>query len=464
MNGDGDIDVLSASSSDDKIAWYENDGNENFTTHTITTGANSAWGVFAADVDGDGDMDVLSASFLDDKIAWYENDGSENFTAHTITAAADGARNVVTADIDGDGDLDVVSSSDNDDTIAWYENEAIAAGSIAGRHIFYNDSFFDKNTAGFSVSDDAAIDPVRSAYLPGAGNAVDANVTGFDHGINGIMIDIARGTNIAPITAADFVFKVGNDNSPSSWAAAPAPSAVQVRTGAGVSGSDRVDLIWTTGAIQTQWLEVQVLANSNTGLPDKFGGGIGDVFYFGNAVGDSGTGNSAFGTFVNATDEIGARNNPHGFGNPATVDDPFDYNKDRFVNATDQVIARNNPLPFLNRLRRINIGTGGPFAPQGDDDPAGDASGVASGGQSAAINGDAGIASALAAKSSASVSPSLPASTAARLASASPAAAAAIDTGLLLEAEDIGSDDLTDAASDLDDELLDALAIGIALG
>ena len=29
--------------------------------------------MFAADVDGDGDLDVLSASYDDDKIAWYEN-------------------------------------------------------------------------------------------------------------------------------------------------------------------------------------------------------------------------------------------------------------------------------------------------------------------------------------------------------------------------------------------------------
>ena len=67
--------------------------------------------VFAADVDGDGDMDVLSASFVDDKIAWYENDGSESFTAHTITTDADGARSVFAADVDGDGDIDVLSAS-----------------------------------------------------------------------------------------------------------------------------------------------------------------------------------------------------------------------------------------------------------------------------------------------------------------------------------------------------------------
>ena len=55
-------------------------GQPTFTDHTISTSAVSAISVFAADVDGDGDMDVLSASGSDDKIAWYENDGSESFT------------------------------------------------------------------------------------------------------------------------------------------------------------------------------------------------------------------------------------------------------------------------------------------------------------------------------------------------------------------------------------------------
>ena len=39
--------------------------------------------VYAVDIDNDGDMDVLSASTTDDKIAWYENDGAADpsFTA-----------------------------------------------------------------------------------------------------------------------------------------------------------------------------------------------------------------------------------------------------------------------------------------------------------------------------------------------------------------------------------------------
>jgi hypothetical protein len=67
--------VLSASELDDKIAWYENNGSETFSAHTITTSANGAYSVYATDVDGDGDVDVLSASYADEKIAWYENNG-----------------------------------------------------------------------------------------------------------------------------------------------------------------------------------------------------------------------------------------------------------------------------------------------------------------------------------------------------------------------------------------------------
>ncbi|MBI1375800.1 MAG: hypothetical protein GC159_24080, partial [Phycisphaera sp.] len=124
IDGDGDIDMLSASQFDNTIAWYENDGSQNFTAHIISTGALSAFSVFAADVDGDGDVDVLSASYNNSKIAWYENDGAQNFTEHTVGFAT-GAADVFAADVDGDGDgdLDVLSAAIGGNRIAWYEND-----------------------------------------------------------------------------------------------------------------------------------------------------------------------------------------------------------------------------------------------------------------------------------------------------------------------------------------------------
>jgi hypothetical protein len=157
------MDVLSASGGDDKIAWYENDGNENFSTHTITTNTYGACSVYAVDVDGDGDIDVLSACWEEDKIAWYENNGNENFSAFTITNSADGACSVFAIDVDGDGDIDVLSASEGDDKITWYENDG-------------NENFY-----AFTITDSA--DGARSVYavdMDGDGDVDVLSASGDD--------------------------------------------------------------------------------------------------------------------------------------------------------------------------------------------------------------------------------------------------------------------------------------------
>ncbi len=90
----------------------------------IVTTAIGPASVFATDVDGDGDVDVLSAFIGDDKIAWYESNGGSppTFTTRVISTTADCARSVFATDVDGDGDIDVLSASSNDDKIAWYES------------------------------------------------------------------------------------------------------------------------------------------------------------------------------------------------------------------------------------------------------------------------------------------------------------------------------------------------------
>ena len=101
-----------------------------FTPHTITTTTDNPMCVYAIDVDGDEDIDVLSASFLDNKIAWYENDGDENFTPNIITISADAAGSVYAVDVDDDGDIDVLSASRDDNKIAWYESDLVSSVTI----------------------------------------------------------------------------------------------------------------------------------------------------------------------------------------------------------------------------------------------------------------------------------------------------------------------------------------------
>ncbi len=131
VDGDGDTDVLTASSGDNEIAWFENlDGLGNFgPKNTITNTLVDAWTVYAADLDNDGDIDVLATSTepFGGEIVWFENlDGQGNFSAKkTISTQVQSPRSVIAADIDNDGDMDVIASSLVDDTIAWYENYTI---------------------------------------------------------------------------------------------------------------------------------------------------------------------------------------------------------------------------------------------------------------------------------------------------------------------------------------------------
>jgi formylglycine-generating enzyme len=216
---------------------------------------------------------------------------------------------------------------------------------------FYNNSAWDGGNGAANAADDSAIASDKVVLLPGQ-TATLANYTSYDKGINGLIVDVPSLSGTP--TLNDFLFRQGNDNKPygdnrnnpnDDWPWAPDPTAISVRRGGGQNGADRVTLIWEDGTIRNCWLQVTVLATNATGLAED------EVFYVGNAVGESG--NSTTDAVVNATDEIGARNNPHSPFNPAPQSDPFDFNRDKLVNATDQIIARNNRTSPFTALKLI---------------------------------------------------------------------------------------------------------------
>ncbi len=222
------------------------------------------------------------------------------------------------------------------------------AAEVIGRLIFYNNSAWDGHTAGSSGLDDNAIATDKSALLPGQ-VATFSNYTSYSRGINGIMIDIAHLPG-SP-SSADFTFRTGNNDDPSSWNAAPSPASIIVRSGAGANSSDRITIIWADNVIQRQWLQVTVLATSATGLNTS------DEFYFGNAIGECG--NSASNAFVDVSDENASRQNPRNFLNLGPITDIYDYNRDRKVDISDQNIARNHNTNFLTGLKLIDLTSAG---------------------------------------------------------------------------------------------------------
>ncbi len=182
--------------------------------------------------------------------------------------------------------------------------------------------------------------------------ATTQNVTSYQKGINGIMVDLADLPPGTVLSAADFQFKTGTSNDPGSWTDAPAPTAVVVRPGAGENGSDRVEITWANNAIQNTWLQVTVLGNDPLGgYHTNIGLARSEVFYFGNRIGDTFQLGSPAAAVTNATDEIQARANGAAF---VGVENIYDFNRDRLVNATDQIIARSNGgiLPLLDIPRQ----------------------------------------------------------------------------------------------------------------
>ncbi|KAL7518512.1 hypothetical protein ACHAWX_003330 [Stephanocyclus meneghinianus] len=125
FNGDGWVDIASASKDDNTVAWYPNDGTGLFPTKLIVSQGNYSMGAYslvARDVDGDGSLDLVVASNGDDSVTLWRNDGKGNFTRTLIYDQADFVLSVTAVDFDRDGDVDVASASFFDGKIIWYEN------------------------------------------------------------------------------------------------------------------------------------------------------------------------------------------------------------------------------------------------------------------------------------------------------------------------------------------------------
>ena len=251
-------------------------------------------------------------------------DGSDSFTFVTNDGALDSDPATVTITIDPVNDK----------------------ASVVGRHIFYNNSAFDLDNTAANADDDLAVAPDKTALLPGQ-TATLANYTSYSSGINGIMVDIDDPDGTPDV--GSFEFKVGSDEAPDVWAPAALPEDVTIRVGEGVDGSDRLTIVWADGAVRKQWLQVTVLS-TGADLPQD------DVFYFGNAVGDSG--NSPIDTKVNGFDILGARDNQRTLTKSAPIDFAYDYNRDKNVNAYDMLVARNNQTHFLSDLDLITVAGG----------------------------------------------------------------------------------------------------------
>jgi hypothetical protein len=137
LDGDGDRDVVAASSSDGRHFWWQNG------CDAAGGGAGSVWCVQHAgdeagylsalaigDVDEDGDLDLFGANTKRNRVALRRNGGdslgsggAENWT--DLSLGPDGFEqvfDVAVEDLDSDGDLDAVAVAPLEGRVKWWEN------------------------------------------------------------------------------------------------------------------------------------------------------------------------------------------------------------------------------------------------------------------------------------------------------------------------------------------------------
>ena len=264
IDGDGDMDLLSASVNDDKIAWYENDGtplNGGWANHPISLAANAAEAVYAIDIDGDGDMDVISASRYDDKLAWYENDGTPAvgaWTEHSISTAVNGANSLFSADIDGDGDIDVLATAAYGNSVYWFENNGSQAFTL---HLVTNAASEAISVTAADIDHDGDMDIISASNGDDKVNWYENNgsqtfttrsISTLSNGPQSVFVaDIDRDgdLDVAVVSFADNQLAwYENDGTPSigTWAAHSVTTALGGPTfvsGGDMDGDSDVDLI-----------------------------------------------------------------------------------------------------------------------------------------------------------------------------------------------------------------------------
>jgi len=141
LDNDSDIDLLTVSKIDDKVALYTNLGGGTFGPQVVLSATmDDPRGISAFDFDGDNDIDVVATAFIDDELFWIENLGGGTFGTPTTIDYLNGPTDVVHADIDDDGLLDILCGASLSNKVVWYKN--IGSG-IYSSALFVTNEFDD---------------------------------------------------------------------------------------------------------------------------------------------------------------------------------------------------------------------------------------------------------------------------------------------------------------------------------
>ncbi|NOR86310.1 MAG: hypothetical protein GQ527_01745, partial [Bacteroidales bacterium] len=166
LNNDNKLDIVCAGTTDNSIAWWQNEGGEaiSWTKKIIADDFLAAIYVSAGDVDGDGLIDILGAAFDGNELAWWRNLGDDEWIKYTIKENYTEAHEIMTYDIDQDSDMDIIGVSAGLNTISWFENDGNSPISWT-EHIVASDFAGARSVDAKDIDGDGDIDLAGAALL-----------------------------------------------------------------------------------------------------------------------------------------------------------------------------------------------------------------------------------------------------------------------------------------------------------
>ena len=144
INDDQHIDLVVAIHGENRILYLENNGDQTFSDYTVDTNFAGPHTIDIKDVNDDGNLDVLCSGFDNNfhngEIAWWENDGQDSitWTKQLISDRFQQSPFIYGEDMDGDNDLDVIACGELNGEILWWENDG---NQVFTEHML--DSLFD---------------------------------------------------------------------------------------------------------------------------------------------------------------------------------------------------------------------------------------------------------------------------------------------------------------------------------
>jgi len=157
VNGDSDLDIITANVGTSNVSVFLGDATENFTEspNSPFSVGGEPYGVFVADMDGDDNQDIITANRADDTVTILFGDGSEPFDILDAAILAVGERpfDLFVADLNGDQNPDITTANIGSNNVSllfgdgagsFPEQTSVPAG-LKPRKVFAEDLGQDGN-------------------------------------------------------------------------------------------------------------------------------------------------------------------------------------------------------------------------------------------------------------------------------------------------------------------------------